>query len=484
MIIIEKDFTQAERNKAAKSGNAMPDGSYPINNVADLHNAIQAIGRASNPAAVKAHIKTRAKVLDATSVIPDTWESARVIVGNSEQLSEAAYDASSGKLTLTVIKPGWSKNSRYYSESLLKKHAKIFEGAKMFTDHATDKEAQARPEGSVKDWVASVGKVWPDSSGKLLAEATVIDPAFKTKLDTLNKAGLLNQMGVSIRVLGEAVDGERDGRKGKIIESFLHCRSVDFVTFAGAGGQVEALESAGDQDDVDLIDEAQLRTRRPDLVELIESKGAQTMDKTITIQELREAWAMSASDHDAKADKHQATADKLKAGDEKDAHQAAADAHSDAADSIRDANKKSAMADCHNQESGLPEGEAVMDSKLMKENQQLKAQIAAQETAAKKTAAQTELAKMIAEAKLPEVAANRIKEQFKEAVDDKGMKEAIVAEAAYIQSLKTVTKHNGPTDNGDSKVFSEADGSKVKKALKENFMVLGMSEKEAEIASA
>ena len=63
MIIIEKDFTQAERNKAAESGNAMPDGSYPINNVADLHNAIQAIGRASNPAAVKAHIKTRAKVL-------------------------------------------------------------------------------------------------------------------------------------------------------------------------------------------------------------------------------------------------------------------------------------------------------------------------------------------------------------------------------------------------------------------------------------
>jgi hypothetical protein len=31
---------------AAKSGAAMPDGSYPIENTKDLENAIQAIGRA------------------------------------------------------------------------------------------------------------------------------------------------------------------------------------------------------------------------------------------------------------------------------------------------------------------------------------------------------------------------------------------------------------------------------------------------------
>lgn len=51
----------------------MKDGSYPIRNTKDLQNAIQAIGRAKNPAATKAHIKSRAKSLGATSLIPQDW---------------------------------------------------------------------------------------------------------------------------------------------------------------------------------------------------------------------------------------------------------------------------------------------------------------------------------------------------------------------------------------------------------------------------
>lgn len=51
----------------------MPDGSYPIRNKSDLANAIQAIGRAKNPDAVKAHIRKRARALDATDMIPESW---------------------------------------------------------------------------------------------------------------------------------------------------------------------------------------------------------------------------------------------------------------------------------------------------------------------------------------------------------------------------------------------------------------------------
>lgn len=62
-----------ERDKRAEDGTAMPDGSYPIANVDDLRNAIQAIGRAKDPAAAKAHIKKRARALGHPELIPEDW---------------------------------------------------------------------------------------------------------------------------------------------------------------------------------------------------------------------------------------------------------------------------------------------------------------------------------------------------------------------------------------------------------------------------
>jgi hypothetical protein len=70
----KKKYTLAQRLALAKEGKAMPGGGYPIDDVADLENAIQAIGRAKNPAATKAFIKRRAKALKATDKIPDTWK--------------------------------------------------------------------------------------------------------------------------------------------------------------------------------------------------------------------------------------------------------------------------------------------------------------------------------------------------------------------------------------------------------------------------
>ena len=57
----KREFTEAEREAASESGAAMPDGSFPIKTVKDLKNAIQAFGRAKDPAKAKAHIKARAK---------------------------------------------------------------------------------------------------------------------------------------------------------------------------------------------------------------------------------------------------------------------------------------------------------------------------------------------------------------------------------------------------------------------------------------
>ncbi len=58
-----RDFTDKERAKAANKGNALPDGSFPINNKEDLMNARHAVGRAKDIPAAKAHIRKRAKEL-------------------------------------------------------------------------------------------------------------------------------------------------------------------------------------------------------------------------------------------------------------------------------------------------------------------------------------------------------------------------------------------------------------------------------------
>jgi hypothetical protein len=70
----KRQFTQGQRDSAAASGAALPDGSYPIHNTSDLKNAIQAFGRAKNKAKVKAHIESRARSLGASSLLPESWK--------------------------------------------------------------------------------------------------------------------------------------------------------------------------------------------------------------------------------------------------------------------------------------------------------------------------------------------------------------------------------------------------------------------------
>ena len=253
----------------------------------------------------------------------------------------------SGRLTVTVIKPGLSKNNRYYSPDLLKQSTGIFENARMFADHQTDNEASARPEGSVKDWVASLTGVIAESDGTLKATAQVIDPAFKTKLENLKAAGLLNQMGVSIRCSGEATDGEMGGQHVKIIESLLSCRSVDFVTFAGAGGRVETMESV-DPDILAARQESRKRIAAGVRTNIFESfvTGMEVTPQQACLMseccksftpspEERQAMFISTriresyqSDHDACAAQHDRAAAKYPDGSDLNvAHKAAAAAH-------------------------------------------------------------------------------------------------------------------------------------------------------------
>lgn len=72
----KRDFSTEERRRLARSGAAMDDGSFPIVSVADLRNAIQALGRAKNRGAALAHIKRRARSLGRGDLVGELGKSA------------------------------------------------------------------------------------------------------------------------------------------------------------------------------------------------------------------------------------------------------------------------------------------------------------------------------------------------------------------------------------------------------------------------
>lgn len=70
-----KNYSTDERKKMAAKGHAMPDGSYPIADEEDLHNAIKLAGNGSaSKSAIKAHIKKRANAMGKTDALPDDWK--------------------------------------------------------------------------------------------------------------------------------------------------------------------------------------------------------------------------------------------------------------------------------------------------------------------------------------------------------------------------------------------------------------------------
>jgi len=73
VLLLDKSFSTEQRQKLAKRGFALPDGSYPIETVSDLRNAIHAIGRAKDPSKARSHIKKRAKQLGHPEMIPVGW---------------------------------------------------------------------------------------------------------------------------------------------------------------------------------------------------------------------------------------------------------------------------------------------------------------------------------------------------------------------------------------------------------------------------
>jgi hypothetical protein len=93
-------ISKSTREKLAKQGRALPDGSYPIRNVEELKDAIQAYGR-SKPgkrAAVRRHIMKRARALGKADLIPEKWKSTGLIDDDAVESLKARVASASAKI--------------------------------------------------------------------------------------------------------------------------------------------------------------------------------------------------------------------------------------------------------------------------------------------------------------------------------------------------------------------------------------------------
>ena len=82
---IKRMYSREQRQSMAESGEALPDGSFPISDAADLENALAALPRAKDQNAAAAHILKRATELGIEERLPEGFAAAvRQAEGNSE----------------------------------------------------------------------------------------------------------------------------------------------------------------------------------------------------------------------------------------------------------------------------------------------------------------------------------------------------------------------------------------------------------------
>jgi len=265
MLRIWEDTTKkVTRAQLGRASAYLSPGGYRGKKVAILE---------ADLASVKRKFREEYRKLDVDEDSIPRWvkeTETRELVREFTSLKEAKFDK--GKAAVIVIKPGFNATEdRYYPAEMLKRDYEIFEGQKMYADHPTEAEDEARPERSIKDWVATLVDVTVDEAGVVSGVAEIIEPWMMQKLAALRDKEMLSEMGISINAVGSASKGTIDGKETLVIEKLVAARSVDFVTEPGAGGEVTLYESDRNRD-IDLIEISGLRERRPDLVSIIETE--------------------------------------------------------------------------------------------------------------------------------------------------------------------------------------------------------------------
>jgi hypothetical protein len=271
----EADFTDDERKKLAKNGEAMPDGGYPIRegNRQDLKDAIDSYGRGDDKPAVKAWITKRAKALDANDLLPDDWSGstkdtkestdepeeecdtpmreARRDVHEHTPLREAAKKADAYEVVIIEEGLGNRADRNFYTKDYLRKLAEsgTLEGLKAYSDHPSKTEERDLPERSVRriaGYYRNVKYRESAGSGQVVGEFVPVTGDTGQEVRDLIETALRQAKDTpgAPPLIGISVDGAGGGDWGQhpelgrvfYVREPADMASADLVTTPGAGG--------------------------------------------------------------------------------------------------------------------------------------------------------------------------------------------------------------------------------------------------------
>lgn len=177
--------------------------------------------------------------------VPESTDAVQEALSETHEIEihEDASQSTASRVRVCLIKPGWGSMA-FYPERVIKRDGpKVFvAGTHMYWNHDTAFEENARPVGDLDRLAAVLESDATWEKDGLYAYASV-KQRFRTVLGDIWK-----DIGASINAFCTYKIGTQDGRTGRIAESIVAAKSVDFVTRAGAGGRIiELFESAVNQ---------------------------------------------------------------------------------------------------------------------------------------------------------------------------------------------------------------------------------------------
>lgn len=188
----------------------------------------------------------------------------------------------------------WGSSAFYPAEILIRDAAIAFPiGTKMFENHITESEQWERPVGDVTKLVGkliSPGEYLHDHEEGPGVYADV--EFYDSYVERINEIG--DDIGLSVDGAADYVEGERDGRYGKIVTGIPFIRSVDVVVAGGAGGKLITIkESAGPMAGTPVNNEGDqsMSVTKEELTDALKSAFSEFGAQLTKIQESLEARA-------------------------------------------------------------------------------------------------------------------------------------------------------------------------------------------------
>jgi len=161
----------------------------------------------------------------------------------------AVFEEVDGRMmgTVRILKAGKSKNRRNYSPKVVKEAVdqKIFDGALMFKDH--DRKRGEPQQRGVDEMVSVIeSTTFDEATNSAIGRIEFFDRPFYNKAQAAK-----DRLGVSINALVKGTRQVIAGETQEDITGWGRGRSVDWVLFPSAGGQILAFE---DEDVEPMLD--------------------------------------------------------------------------------------------------------------------------------------------------------------------------------------------------------------------------------------